>query len=387
MKPTICFVLTSPLVLNHYLLDHLSALADYYEITVCINTKSTSISDNLDTRVQVNHIDITRPIKVTQDLKTLFALLRVFKCKRFSAVHSLTPKGGLLGMLAAKLANIQLRTHTFTGQVWVTQTGFKRYLLKLADKIIASMATHLQADSYSQARFISLEGIASLDKITVFGSGSLNGVNLKKFKSNAIKRLHIRTQLSIPNNAVVFLFLGRMNYEKGIMELVYAFKQLQQEYNTTYLLLVGPDEAQILKHVQSVLANQLTNIRYVGLTSTPEQFIDASDVLCLPSYREGFGSSIIEAAAMGVPSIASRIYGITDAIIDGRTGLLVQAKDTQSLYQAMKTMLDREVRDQLGLQAQERAIREFSSERLTEAWLHYYANHLSFNNHSKRQST
>ncbi|WP_349675724.1 MULTISPECIES: glycosyltransferase [unclassified Thiothrix] len=355
------------------MLNHLKKLAENYRVTVCINADEVPVSSRLDPRVSLINLPITRQVNLYNDLSVLFRLIRFFQTERFDAVHSLTPKGGLLGMIAALIAQIPVRTHSFTGQVWATRSGVSRYLLKSMDKILARCATHLNADSYSQVKFLQQEKVTGNTPIHVFGAGSISGVDVVRFSANPSRRQETRQQLDIPKNTTVFLFLGRMNHDKGIKELSEAFVRLHSHHQKIHLIFVGRDEQNMIPAIQTICRNCMDSVSIIGLTPEPERYIDAADVLCLPSYREGFGSSIIEAAAMGVPSIASRIYGITDAIVEGKTGLLFAPGNIDEIQLAMQTMLDETIRKNLSNYAQERAKRDFSAERITQDWLDYYA--------------
>ena len=369
---TICFVLTSPIVLNHYLLDHIKILANYYKIVVCTNTNEVPISTNIDHRVEIINIKIPRKIHFYYDIAALINLILLFNNRRFDAIHSLTPKGGLLGMLAARITQIPLRTHSFTGQVWASHTGFSRFLLKNMDKLLTICATHLNADSSSQAKFLQEEKVVKHKHIQVFGSGSISGVNIKRFHSNRKRGAEIRKRIKIPINTTVFLFLGRLNRDKGVCDLAQAFAKLQIQYPNTHLLFVGRDEENIIPDIKLICKKCIDNISFIDLTTEPETYIDASDVLCLPSYREGFGSSIIEAASMGIPTLASRIYGITDAVVENLTGILFTPGKIDEILIAMQQMMNTENRKHMGLIAQKRAHSDFSSEKITQAWLDYY---------------
>ncbi len=369
----LCVVLTSPFVLNAFLLQHLSALADHYRVSVCINTLEGPVSTALDPRVEVLHIAIERKIRPWNDAKALWHLIRLNKCRRFDAVHSLTPKGGLLGMLAAWLCRVPVRTHVFTGQVWATRTGLFRRLLRSIDQLVAGLATDVWADSQSQAQFLVAEGVCQPGRIRVPGDGSLSGVNVRRFASDSQRRERVRQALGIAEDIPVFLFLGRLQREKGVLVLVEAFRRLALKYDTAQLLWVGPDEDHLAEQAARAA---LGRSHVLGLTQTPEDYIDAADVLVLPSFREGFGTVVIEAAAMGCPAVASRIYGLTDAVIHEHTGFLVPPADADKLYQAMESMLDTRERERLGNNARTRAINHFSADRLTQYWVSHYARKL-----------
>jgi glycosyltransferase involved in cell wall biosynthesis len=375
---TICFVLTSPFALNAFLLGHLRALADFYVITVCVNTEEYLVSDQLDPRIELLHVPIARGVSLYRDVHALLWLIRLFVRRRFDAVHSITPKGGLLGMIAARLAGIPLRTHTFTGQVWATQRGLVRFFLKALDRILAVCATSLLADSLSQARFLKDEGICSNGAVQVFGEGSIAGVDIEKFSPAAGRRQRVRAVIGLPADASVFVYLGRLNQDKGVTLLATAFARLQASRPDVWMLFVGPDEGSLAPKLLQESGSQAVCI---GLTDTPEDYLEAADVLCLPSYREGFGTVIIEAAAMGLPAVASRINGLTDAVVDNCTGLLFPVGEINELYAAMLRMLDSDKRNSLGAEAQCRARKLFSSKVVTSHWLGYYADYFDSRRH------
>lgn len=319
-------------------------------------------------------VDIERKIALLKDSHALLVLLRLFNTKRFYVVHSVSPKAGLLAMVAACIARTPVRLHIFTGQVWATRRGFSRWFLKTLDKILASCATHLLADSPSQRQFLIDEGVVKPERITVLAQGSISGVDVQCFIPDAVARGEVRAELAIPDEAVVFLYLGRLNRDKGVLDLARAFARLAVDHSQAHLLIVGPDEGRLESLLLQACANCPDRLHRVGYTDTPQRYMAAADVFCLPSYREGFGTVIIEAAAVGLPAIGSRIYGVTDAIVEHETGLLFPPGEVDALVTAMIALTtDAPLRQRLGMQARARAIREFSSEVVVKAWLDFYA--------------
>lgn len=368
-RKTLCFVLTNPWMINAFLLEHFQALANHYEITVCVNTDTMLVSEKLDQRVKIKHIPIARKINPIRDIQALF-LLTIFIYKhRFNSVHSLTPKGGLLGMLSAWICRVPVRIHMFTGQVWATHQGFSRALLANLDRLLAHCATHLLADSASQITFLETEGICRPDKVQVFGSGSISGVDLARFSSQPHRRESVRSSLGIPADAPLFLFLGRLQQDKGVLILANAFKALVATHETPHLLIAGPDEEHLSQMIRAIAPN---NCHIMGMTTSPEDYLDASDCLVLPSFREGFGTVVIEAAAIGRPTIASRIYGLTDAVVDENTGILFESGNVTQLIKCLERMLNRNLREKLGKNAHARAQTEFCSKRITQLWMNFY---------------
>jgi glycosyltransferase involved in cell wall biosynthesis len=316
-------------------------------------------------------LPIRRKVSPLYDLTALARLFLLFRHERYAAVSSVTPKAGLLALVAATLAGVPLRIHVFTGQVWAAREGWRRRLLKLADRFMARLATHVLADSPSQRDFMVMERVAAAEKIRVLGNGSICGVDGERFRPDAGRRTVVRRAQGIPEDAPVFLFIGRLNRDKGVLDLTDAFAALGDA--SAWLLVVGPDEARLREEMEHRLGPALARTRFVGYTDRPEEFMVAADVFCLPSYREGFGMVIIEAAAAGIPAIGSRIYGVTDAIEENVTGLLHRAGNAAELAGLMAMLTrDTERRQAMGEAARERALRLFSREAVTKAWLDFY---------------
>ena len=374
----ICFVITTPFALNAFVTPVIRALVERgWKVTVMVNTDAGPVSDGLLATVQVIPLDIARQISLRRDITALWVLLKTFHTCQFDIVHSITPKAGLLAMTASRLAGIKLRVHTFTGQVWATRRGSMRYLLRGLDQWLARCANALLVDSFSQRDFLVDQGITRLQRLHVLGQGSISGVDTARFSPNAAWRQDIRNALGIPCDASVLLYVGRMHVEKGLVELAQSFSRVASRFPKAYLLLVGPDEG-ALGLVSTILEPCVKRVRMVGLTSCPEKYMAVADIFCLPSYREGFGLSLVEAASMGLPCVASRIYGVTDAVVDGQTGFLVPVRDSAGFAEAAEKLLSQPALAQtMGAAARHRVIAEFSQEVLVQAWLQFYDSRLA----------
>jgi glycosyltransferase involved in cell wall biosynthesis len=370
----LCVVATVELPIRFFMVPHLRALQQQYDITVILDTDCPDFLKEYGITAKVIPVSIRREISLLQDVKALFKLIMLFRNYRFDIVHSIAPKAGLLAMIAGFIARVPLRLHCFTGQVWATSCGFRRLLLKQFDRLIAFFATHLLTDSHSQRDFLLQEEIVAADKITVLASGSVSGVDLERFRPDDSVRALIRNQLCIPPDAILFLYLGRMKRDKGVCDLAQAARRILPDFKECYLVFAGPDEDGLKPELLSDLAPCIRQVRFEGYTKHPEELMAASDILCLPSYREGFGMVILEAAATGIPSIASRIYGITDAVVDGVTGLLHEPGNIEGIVECMKKFTaDKHLRTLMGQNARQRASNEFSQAMLVTSLLSYYS--------------
>lgn len=373
MKKKICFVVAIPMTAHSFLKDHIRVLSEVYEIYLVANIKTAEEVKGLNIKGWKS-IDIERGISLANDLKAVALLRSYFREMKFDAVHSVTPKAGLVTALAGKLAGIKHRTHIFTGQVWATRTGAMRWLLKSIDKVIANCDNHILVDGKSQRAFLEKEGVIKPGKALVFCDGSIAGVNSERFVPDATARKEEREKMGIKEDILTYIFLGRLNHDKGIGELYEAYNRLAAEEKDVYLLLVGMDEEGYLDKLSEYKNIQEgKNFHFYGLTKQPERVLNAGDVFVLPTYREGFGSSVLEAACIGLPSICSDAYGVLDAYVDGETGLQCKVGDVETLYQCMKKMHDNvEMRRNMGKRSRERALQNFNVKPISEAWLNFY---------------
>lgn len=367
----LCYVATIPAVVHAFLRAHIQAAAEKYEVTVVCNSADQYLLDGLNARLVL--LPIERKPSPLRDMLVLFQLFNLFRRERFDIVHSIMPKTGMIAMSAAWLARVPIRIHTFTGQVWVTKQGAKRILLKWFDKLIGSFAKCVLADSTSQRDFLVNEGILPLGKAKVIGAGSICGIDAIRFHPNQEGRQTVRQEFGITQDAKVILFVGRLNRDKGVLDLAAAFDVIAKQHSDVELLLVGAEEDVPFSRIQEICHVERERLHYVSFTTTPERYMAAADIFCLPSYREGFGMTIIEAAACAVPAVASRIYGITDAVAEGKTGILFPAGDVLALTRALLELITENNRRQLmGKEACARALEQFSSERITRETMKLY---------------
>lgn len=371
-RPKLCFVTAVPMTVNAFLRAHIERLAVDYNVYVISDFSGGAAK--VPPSVTCLSVPLAREISIGRDIRGLFALRGLFAHHAFDIVISVTPKAGLLAMMAGFLARVPYRIHWFTGQVWVTRQGLGRWILKSADRLIAGLATSLLADSPSQRNFLIEQNVVRSGKISVIADGSICGVDVARFCPNTAAGQQIRASFGIPLAAPVVLYLGRLNVDKGLHELTSAMQALGDRYPAVHWLFVGPDEGGMAEGISRASSRFVDRVHFLGFTAEPEHFMAAADIFCLPSYREGFGSSILEAAAVGVPGVATRIYGLTDAVEDGVSGLLVPPHDVVALTEALAALLEDAPRRQaMGEAARSRAVKRFAEGRVVEGLVTFLA--------------
>lgn len=367
----LCLVATIPAIVHTFLRPHIEAAAHKYEVTVVCNATDAHLIEGLPARVI--WLGIKRKPSPWRDLQVLIQLIRLFQRESFDIVHSHFPKTGLLGMVAAWVARVPIRVHTFHGEVWATRTGLRRRALRLLDAGVAALATKVLAVSRSQQQFLVAEGILKPGKSCVIGAGSICGVDSARFRPDSDARQRVRKQLGISQSSKLILYVGRLNRDKGLFDLVQAFKLLSASEADVHLLLVGTEEDVSFSQLQELCGSCQNRLHYVPFTNQPEHFMAAADLFCLPSYREGFGMTIIEAASCGVPAVATRINGLVDAVEHGRTGLLVAPGQAPELCKALMQLLSDDVlREKMGGQARARASKLFPAQAIAAEMLSFY---------------
>jgi glycosyltransferase involved in cell wall biosynthesis len=370
MKNKIARISTVPFFVNTQLSKQISDIKDAgYSVSVVCSNGSLSLGN-----VDFHPIEIHRKISLVADLVSCYKLYKLFRQQKFNIVHSTTPKAGLLTSIAGFFARTPVRLHTFTGQAWAESTGIKRILLKNLDRLIVKLNSHVYADSPSQMQFLVDQKIAPPNDISCLGKGSLAGVNSNRFNPSQENSLKLKNKYKIDEDVFVFLFLGRQTKDKGIIELISAFKKLHSMNSKFCLLLVGPVEETLVNFINETKAAKQNNLLFFDFSPNPEEFYAVSDVMVLPSYREGFGTTVIEAAAMGVPTIGTNIYGLSDAIEDNKTGMLVEPKNVDDLFKAMQLLLENKAEvKRLGENAKKRACKDYSADYVNGLMIDEYA--------------
>ena len=296
--------------------------------------------------IMMEAINMSRKITPFQDLKSLWEMWNFLRKEKPQIVHTHTPKAGIIGMLAARLAGVPHRLHTVAGLPLMEATGIKRKILNFVEKLTYSSATRVYPNSKGLYDFILQNNFTQSNKLKIIANGSSNGINTTFFSPEQVsetEKAALREKLNIQPDDFVFVFVGRIVSDKGINELIKAFSELQTVENKPTdikLLLVGGLENDLDPLNPETLAeiNQNRDIISVGFQQDVRPFFAISDALAFPSYREGFPNVVMQAGAMGLPSIVSDINGCNEIIIEGENGLIIPSKNVKKLKEKMLTL-------------------------------------------------
>lgn len=371
-------ITTVPLSLEKLLEGQLGFMNQYFEVTAVSAEKERLEQYGRDNGVKTFWVEMTRAITPWKDLSAVWRLYRFLKKERPQMVHTHTPKAGLVGMLAAKMAGVPVRLHTVAGLPLMETSGIKRSILAWVEKFTYSLATKVYPNSQGLREIILQEGFAEKEKLRVLGKGSSNGIDTHYFdpsRYGETTKLGLRNSLGIPEEDLVFIFIGRLVSQKGINELITAFIALEKEDRACSLLLIGPFEADLDPLAPATLEaiEQHPKIFTTGYQQDVRPFLALAQVLVFPSYREGFPNVVMQAGAMGLPVIVSDINGCNEIVEGGKNGLIIPVKDSVALAQAMRRLSrDHELRRHLSRNARPEIARYYEREEYWQILLNEY---------------
>ena len=329
---------TVPMSLIAFCSGMLKELSEKYEV-VALSSPGEDLEEvGKRESVRTIAVPMERRISLVKDLKALTKMIRVFHKEKPAMVHSMTPKAGLLCMIAGKLTGVPVRVHTFTGLVWPTESGLKRRILMFTDRLTCACATHIIPEGDGVKNDL-IAGRITKKPLKVLGFGNVKGIDLTQYVIT--DELKAKSE-KLRSEKFTFLFVGRIVRDKGINELVEAFNKLSQTVDAR-LLLIGPYEDTIdpISEHSRELIEKSPAIESLGAKYGEEllSYYAASDCFVFPSYREGFPNTVIEAGAMNLPSIVTDINGSREIIVDGENGVIVPPKNTDALFDAMVYMV------------------------------------------------
>ena len=331
---------TVPESLDSFCRGFLKILSEKYEV-VALSSPGKEMQTIAEREgVRTITVPMERHISLLKDFKALWQMIQVFRKERPDMVHSMTPKAGLLCMVAAWLTHVPVRVHTFTGLVFPTAHGLQRRLLMFTDSITCKCATHVIPEGEGVKRDLLDYGITNKD-IKVLGFGNVRGVDMHFYSRR--KEVMDKAKDLRDANRFTFLFVGRVVGDKGVNELCEAFDRLSKKNQQARLVIVGPREDCLdpVSEHSLLLMSSNQEIEYVG-EKQPEELLAyyaAADCFVFPSYREGFPNTVLEAGAMGLPSIVTDINGSREIIVENENGIIIPPKDTDALLDAMYRMM------------------------------------------------
>jgi glycosyltransferase involved in cell wall biosynthesis len=356
----------------------LKYLNEHYEV-IGVSSNDTNLELVAQSEgIRIVPIKMTRQISLIDDLKSLYNLYILFKKEKPFIVHSMTPKAGLLSMIASYCAGVPNRMHTFTGLIFPTKEGFMKKILITADKILCACATKIFPEGNGVKNDLENYKITS-KPLKVLANGNINGLDSNYFTpglfDEAFKK-NLRGKLNINNEAFVFVFMGRLVKDKGINELVTVFEKFNSTYKDVKLLLVGDYEETLdpLKAETINIINTNSNIISTGWVNDVRPYFAISNSLVFPSYREGFPNVVMQAGAMGLPSIVTNINGCNEIIIEGENGTIIPVKDEKALFNAMQRMLTMTKNEQITMGEKSRflIVSKFEQQYVWDAILNEY---------------
>lgn len=334
---------TVPQSLNVFCKGMLRELSNKYEV-IGLSSPGEALDDVAEREgVRVISVPMVRHISILNDFKSLWKMWHVFRKEKPTMVHSMTPKAGMICMVAAWISRVPLRVHTFTGLVFPTSAGLKRKILMVTDWLTCACATHVIPEGEGVKYDLLKNGITK-KPLKVLGYGNVRGVDMDYF-SRRPAVINIVNQKSLKLQGVfTYLFVGRIVGDKGINELCEAFKRIHNQYPQTHLWLVGSYEENldpVKAETKAMIEDEESRIEAVGPKQGDEllAFYAAADCFVMPSYREGFPNTVLEAGAMGLPSIVTDINGSREIIVEGKNGTIIPSKNVEELYKAMERMV------------------------------------------------
>jgi glycosyltransferase involved in cell wall biosynthesis len=344
MKKKLIRTSTIALSLDVLLKGQLHFLKEHFEV-IAVSGKDHHLT-TVENREGVRTVSVAmqREISLIKDLVSLVKLYLLFKKEKPFIVHSITPKAGLLSMIAAYFAGVPVRMHTFTGLIFPSKEGMMKQLLILMDQLLCRFATHIYPEGQGVKKDLLAFNITK-KPLTIIAKGNVNGIDTTYYTKESIEEKKIaalKTTLNITEEDFVFIYVGRLVGDKGINELGAAFSNMTTYYSNAKLLLVGPQEPDLdpLDAATLAIIKNNKNIIATGYQNDVRPYFSLANALVFPSYREGFPNVVLQAGAMGLPSIVTNINGCNEIIEDQVNGLIIPVKDTLALETAMKRLME-----------------------------------------------
>ena len=367
MKPPIkiCALTTISKTMDWFIVDSMRNLAQNgYEVTLICDMEDGFQDRNSDYATCVN-IPMSRGASLKDLLTVPFKLRKIFKKNKFDLIYYTSPNVSLYASIAGFLAGIKTRVYSQCGLRYVSFGGVKRKIFRLIERLTCKFSTAVRAQSPMNMQFAIDEKLCPENKISVVGIGGTIGVDLKQcdsFNRNEA-RAELRNKYNISQAGFVFGYVGRINADKGINELIEAFCELKKKYDNIYLSLVGMiDDANPISGDNMGAAQNNPHIILTGNVPADQvyRYMSVFDVLTHPTYREGFGKVLQEAMGMSLPIVTTDVPGPSEVVENGVSGILAKVKDSRDLAEKMELMLNNaELRESVAAKGRKRAEKYF----------------------------
>ena len=366
MKKKIIRISTVPISLDLLLKGQLKMLAEEWEVVAVSSPGKELERVAIREGVRTVAVPMERKISPIKDIISLFRLVKLFHKEKPTMVHSLTPKAGLLAMIAAWLCRVPVRIHTFTGLVFPTAKGIKQKILIATDRLTCRCATFINPEGEGVKRDLTKYHITE-KPLNIIGNGNISGIDLETFSRS--EKIMDAAEKIRKEGLTTFCFVGRIVSDKGINELVAAFDELHEKYPATRLLLVGTlEDSDPLKQETLVAINNNKAIEFAGWQTDIRPYLAASDIFVFPSYREGFPNVVLQAGAMGLPAIVTDINGSNEIIKEGVNGTIIEPRDKEQLKNAMERVLtDEKLRKKFASNARAVIASRYEQKKMWEA--------------------
>ena len=361
----ICIITTVDVTLTSFVVPAAMYMKEHgWDVTLACNM-SEKFLESYKEEFHCLNIPLSRGISVKDLLTMPFYFMRLFKKEHFDIVQYATPNASLYASLGAKWANVKKRVYCQWGIRYVGFSGFQRSLFKAIEKLTCKNSTHIRPASWKNLDFAVEEGLYKREKAAAIGDGGTIGIDMNQFNVNQklSNKQQVLEQYPQLKNKQVFSFVGRLNRDKGVFELLEAFQRLSSDRNDVALLQIGDMEGVLPAHLEVVRQNK--DVVLTGWTNEVPKYISASDVLVHPSYREGFSMVIQQAMAMEIPVVTTDIPGPSEVIEPNVSGILAKPRDVDTLYDCMKWMVEHPMeRKQMGKAGRMRCEEKFNRERM-----------------------
>ena len=366
----ICIITTVDVTLTSFVVPAAMYMKEHgWDVTLACNM-SEKFLESYKEEFHCLNIPLSRGSSVKDLLTMPFYFMRLFKREHFDIVQYATPNASLYASLGAKWANVKKRVYCQWGIRYVGFSGFQRSLFKAIEKLTCNNSTHIRPASWKNLDFAVEEGLYKREKAAAIGDGGTIGINMKQFDVSLkpTNKKAVLKQYPQLEGKTVFCFVGRLNRDKGVFELLEAFQRLSAEHNDVALLQIGDMEGELPSHLEAARLNK--NVVLTGWTNEVPKYISASDVLVHPSYREGFSMVIQQAMAMEIPVVTTDIPGPSEVIEPNVSGILAKPRDVDTLYDCMKWMVEHPMeRKQMGKAGRMRCEEKFNRDRMLKLTL------------------